>query len=624
MAERSTTWNGSQKKAAGQVLMKCLQAADKKRTRWFSQGQEVWQYGYLPTHDFQYQSIPADAFFKSKEALTSESIRLMGPYLYQQNPHRTVTVKDWAAPIIQDSTPILGDYLNYSLAEYDAYANARRWVDQSIVWGRAVRWTARHPKKPEIICSLWDDVRNFWDDPDADIPENRRIVFRRRWRPRDEVIAEYPEFEKEIKSVPKKEGSTVSKQDGELTAFSGMNCIEYYEAYSIVALDHFQGGDALREVYAEQDSPAKYLFTKEGRFIGACDWEVPFFIDGTFPVTILDYYDYPGSLWPVSPLEPGLNYLRALNWLSTLMMGRMRRYMRYLGAIAKSAGEGLSDTNEDQVLMGSDVEMLMLDISAGKIGDFIQESVPNAEWIGQGLQYRSVLEDRYRKATGAYDILYYGQTDTQSRTATDAQMKDRNSRSRIEDMRDKIIKAETELARKDALAARFLLTREEIGKVMGPESAARWGFLQGDQQAQEQMFQGLMAEGYDPQMAAEQVQQAFAQAVDLKAWAAETGYGIEADSIRRRDVDQQIDLYKELANQWAPTLIQSPDPQQQAIGFLTQAAYLKASGADQDLVRRYKDMAAKLDQIALMPPPPPADTGGPIPGPGAMPQGAMG
>lgn len=606
----ASAWTGDMKKSAGMVLSKVLTASEGKRKRWYDQGKEISDYGYSATHQFMYQSLPPGAFFCAKEALTSEAVRVFGPYLYQQNPHRTVTVRPWTDQFLAGTASILGDYLNYSLSEYDSYANARRCVDQAVVWGRAVAWTGRHPKKPEIICSLYDDVRNFFDDPDADTPEERRIIMRRRDRPREDVIAEYPQAEKAIMDIPRAETEKTTDNSAKM-GDSGADIICYYEAYSIVGLHRFKGGKAIEngmKMLGEEadDAPMKYLFTKQGRFVCAETWEVPFYIDGEWPVTALDFYDMPGSLWPVSPLEPGINYQRAINWLSTFMMGRMRKAMRLVFAIANTAGEGLSDAEQDQVLIGNDIEALMISVSGGRtLKDFIQELNPSFEWMQQGLRYLEYLSDRYNKATGKYDILYYGGTETQSRTATDASMKDRNSRSRLEDMKDRIVKWETLKARKDALAARFLLTRQDIGQVMGDNAAQQWGFLvHPDQDGMNQMAQNLMQQGMPPDQIMPMVEHIYSQAVDLRKWAAETNYGIEADSMKRRDIDAQIDGMKELQNQTAPMLLQSPDPRFQALGLSMTAAYQKLIGGDEALVKQLRDLAASVaaQPPAMLPP----------------------
>lgn len=593
-------WTGDMKKAAGNILSKILTASEGKRKRWFDQGKEINDYGYSATHQFMYQSLPPAAFFAAKEALTSEAVRVFGPYLYQQNPHRTVSVRPWADQFLAGTANILGDYLNYSLSEYDSYANARRCVDQAVVWGRAVAWTGRHPKKPEIICSLYDDVRNFFDDPDADIPEERRIVMRRRDRPREDVIKEYPQAEKAIMEIPRAETDKTTDY-GAMRGDSGADLICYYEAYAIVGLHRFKGGKAIENGMVAlgleaDDAPMKYLFTKQGRFICEESWEVPFYIDGEWPVSELDFYDFPGSLWPVSPLEPGINYQRAINWLSTFMMGRMRKAMRLVFAIANTAGEGLSDSEQDQVLIGNDIEALMISVSGGRtLKDFIHELNPSFEWLQQGLAYMSYLSDRYNKATGKYDILYYGGTETQSRTATDSQMKDRNSRSRLQDMGDRIIKWETRKARKDALAARFLLGRAEISQVMGDSAAQQWGFLvHPDAQGMQELAQQLMQSGFPPDQAMQVAQQKFAQAVNLRQWAAETNYGIEADSIKRKDIDARIDALNQMNNQNASTMLQSPDPRFQSLGLLIGATYMDVIGADTDLVKQMKSLASEV------------------------------
>lgn len=603
----SDQWTGEMRKAAGNCLRKIFDAAKSKRKRWEEQGKEISQYGYSPNHDFQYQSLPSTAFFRSKEALTSEAIRLFGPFLYQQNPHRTVQTRPWASESMVGNADVMGIYLNHALAEYDSYSNARRCIDQAVVWGRAVRWTGKHPKKKNIICSLYDDVRNFYDDPDADIPEERRIVMRERTRPRSDLVAEYPSCEPQIKLIPKQDDSARhhDSADGS-SADSGADMVTYIEAYAIVGLNEFKSGksvyDSAMRMEEDIDRPMKYLFTRSGIFVCADNWEVPFYIDGEWPVSELDFYDYPGSIYPVSPLEPGLNYQRAINWLSTLMMGRMRRSMRQIGAIASTAGEGLADTAQDQVLMGADIEMLLLQVSGGRsLKDFLHEYNPSFEWMTQGMNMLARLEDRYNKSTGKYDILYYGATSTQSRTATDAQMKDRNSRSRLDDMRDRIIKWETRIARKDALAARFLLKPEDITAELGDELGARWGFLRSGKAMQE--FADSLAQlGVPPETAMAAAQEKFQDSIDYSQWATETDYAIESDSIKRRDIDQMIDSYKEMMNQFVPTQIQSPDPRIQSLGYSTTAGYLKAIGADPILVRQYESMAQALMEPQAQPP----------------------
>jgi hypothetical protein len=95
------------------------------------------------------------------------------------------------------------------------------------------------------------------------------------------------------------------------------------------------------------------------------------------------------------------------------------------------------------------------------------------------------------------------------------------------------------------------------------------------------------------------------QAVDMDRWKLETDFTIEAGSIRRRDIDQRIDSYKELMASVVPQQMGSPDPNDKAMAYQTMAGYLDAIQADPDEVRMYKQRAQQLLMIAQQPQPPP-------------------
>ena len=116
-------------------------------------------------------------------------------------------------------------------------------------------------------------------------------------------------------------------------------------------------------------------------------------------------------------------------------------------------------------------------------------------------------------------------------------------------------------------------------------------------------MQNFLQAGLPPEAAQQEVMNILSQAVDFEKWAAETDYIIEADTIRRMDASQNIDNYKEMANQLIPTLMGSIDPADRAMGFELQANYLKALNADPKDVRLLKERA---NMLRMMPPPPPA------------------
>jgi hypothetical protein len=581
----------------GNILTQVRQASDNARRRWYTQGSEIALYGYAPTHRFQYQSIPDAAFFEAKEALTSECIRVMSPYLYAQNPHRTINLREDSDPIIAQAANVAGEYLNHAVKEYDVTWNARAAIDQSLCWGRGIRWTGRHPKKPDIICSLFDNIEYFFDDPEAKCAEDRRIAGRLRKRPIEDVIRELPDCADAIRMVSRDNKNTDSCSD----------MLEYYEFYAICGIWRFQSNGALAAAMRQggvepSDQPLRYLVTTQGKFICATEWEVPLYLDGEWPFEILDHFDYPGEIWPVSPLEPGLNYQRAINWTSTLMMGRMRRAMRLIYAMNDVNGQGLDEIAEQQVIQGTDMEVLLLKITGNKsITDFLKEAPVDFTWLDKGMQHLDYLQRRYDQVTGKYAILYTGVGDTQSRSATDAEMRQNNSRSRLDSMRQNIVRWEKQTARKESMCARFLLKGPQIAKLLGEKKGALWGFIAAPD-AKSKFASQMIEMGFPQEEAMAMAEQTFGDAIDFQRWIDETDFDVEADSIRRFDYDQRMAMWKELSNQTLPAMIQSPNLTVQSAGYIGMATYLKDAGADPAFVRSLMAMAKAFQETAANPP----------------------
>jgi hypothetical protein len=85
------------------------------------------------------------------------------------------------------------------------------------------------------------------------------------------------------------------------------------------------------------------------------------------------------------------------------------------------------------------------------------------------------VELLFEKATGLYEILY-GQSSKQFRSAAEANVKAEFSRLRIDDMIDQVEEWQTEIARKEAIGARYRLDAPQMAKIVGPELAQAWDF----------------------------------------------------------------------------------------------------------------------------------------------------
>ena len=83
-------------KVKGAILARLLKGDKKGKQRFQTDFNEIARYGWAKDFGFEYQTLPKDAFFRAKVALTAQAIKVFGPYLYSNNPHRTVTPKAWA------------------------------------------------------------------------------------------------------------------------------------------------------------------------------------------------------------------------------------------------------------------------------------------------------------------------------------------------------------------------------------------------------------------------------------------------------------------------------------------------------------------------------------------------
>jgi len=189
-------------------------------------------------------------------------------------------------------------------------------------------------------------------------------------------------------------------------------------------------------------------------------------------------------------------------------------------------------------------------------------------------------------------------------------MRDNRSMSRVNDMQQQVIEHQNEVARKEALCARFLLGPEQIRTCLGDAAANDWGILlKPDQSTMSNLINNFVQSGLPIEMATQEAQRILSQAVDYEKWAAETDYTIESDSLRRADVSQNIDNFKELSNQIIPTLMGSMDPLDKAMGFDLQAQYMKALNSDPKVVIMLQERANMLRMMPPIPPQMPVQNG---------------
>ncbi len=630
-----------------QMCLRLIESAKKSRKRFLESGREIMRYGYSPDYKFEYQTINPKAWMKMKVAKTAEAMQIIVPRLSPgQVVNRLLTARD-QDPAVMARTDARSAYLNYTPKHTRHVRNRRRCTEEAVGYGRGVMWTGRDPKTG-LVCSKWDSVRNLFVDSDAIMQEDIHCSHRQRLLPRYELTAEYPEATELIMELPpaaKRTSDADSSYEWEKSDTT-TDCVRVFECYFEKGIHNYQGGieiikamsqgngtpitdkQAKQQAYTADDTPMMYLVSESGKLLAQVEWNVPFHLlpSNPWPWTALDLYDNPDSAWPISMLEPGLGFQRAMNHLATLMMGKARYTLKTVMAIKKQNKNGISKGDVQKVLQGADIEAIEVEFNGDnqKLSDYIEQFDWNMDWVGSTITLLDVFGKMFERATGMYDFLSSGEGSTQDRSAAATQVRDRNTMVRIEDMRDTNKEFDTVLAQKEAFAASYLLKKKDVVTVI-PVQGQNWGFLARDQAksmdywityAQQEL--GMM----DQMQQVQYAQQMMAQAYTLDEIIWQTDFEIEAGSTRRKDIDQQLELIGVQKNTVMPLQLGSMDPNEKAMAYDLLAVEGKLSGLPEELINGYKKMAADLRAMAAMmlqgPPPvageaPPGAPGAPPP-----------
>jgi hypothetical protein len=211
------------------------------------------------------------------------------------------------------------------------------------------------------------------------------------------------------------------------------------------------------------------------------------------------------------------------------------------------------------------------------------------------------------------------------RSAAEVNFREKTSRSRIDDMLASTEAWSDRIASSQAMYARFLsVPEDDIAPIFGPAGAQGFGFVIPEMEDEVlRISADYMAQGAPPQIAqqiaaieAQQSQAMLEQqgGVPFSTWLKEADYSICGGSTRRKDVDEEKEVYGEAENQLIPALMKSGIPALMGLGMKITYQRFKLIGAPQELLNDI-NMAVT---IITTPPPPPVMPGQPMPGqPGA-------
>ena len=477
------------------------------------------------TGDFVYagsSELPRPAICMTHNKV-AEAVQIFGPVLYHRNPTRTITPRQQFMPPLE----LMGDpndpnvqaqyemmaaqvryatsidaaradlmlrYQNYTPVATDLKTNCRRAIDETLIKGMGLLWTeVYHPPGGQfkMIGSFQDSVDNFVMDPDVELREDCKWMARYCLKPVWQVEREYnlppgtldkkghAETRDNQAGQDVKPPSMKDKQDGTTNDLIG-----YWKIWSKMGLGGYLSGIAeeIRDIdrfgdftYLVVCDKLNYplnlhpsIIMDEQAVQQAIQWETPFWADDSWPVTPIIFHDVPRSIWPMSHFKPAMGELKLLNWAYSFIASKIAKTSRDFLVVAKHAGEELKRA----ILSGSDLELIELEKSHGTINEVVQ-FLQHPEFNADIWKVIAAISEVFDKRTGLTELMY-GSTAQQMRSAEEAAVKADQLRVRPDDMANKVEDAMTDVARREALAARWNLEPQDVQPVLGDMGAHWW------------------------------------------------------------------------------------------------------------------------------------------------------
>ncbi len=613
------------------ILMNLASMAKEERKRFLTDGDEINQFFNNrddKTADYLSDSVP----HKPQMSKSGQFVSVIGAYLYEQNPTRRAEPRSWSGPDANARAKAMEAYLNYVPRQTNLKVHCKRAITQACVYGKGVVWIGWDEEK-NIVTAIFDTVQNHLVDPDARFREECNWKARIRRKPRWWLEKRYPEAKKEIESA-----NPVGKRKSSKGVDYSTDTIEIYEMYFRVGLHNYEGGEDLLEKNEEgesygDDTPMKYVMTSDGHILSEGQWEVPLFRKQLWPCIELDFYEIPGQYYPKSPIKDGLSQLRNMNWHYRHMMARVRQSARGFIALLAQNGVGVDGESLDKILDITPTPDGIFDVlrinATGLMENARLDQVLQQFKLESNLaEFQSAIafeEQEFAKATGLYNILFQGQPETQMRSAAEVNFREKTARSRIEDMQKSVETWSDEIAAVQALYARFLGDVDDFTPIIGPELAQAIGTLIPpiEEEAQ-RMASELMTQGAPPkdaleigQLQAEEQDMMLRQqgGITFDEWLNEADYTVAGGSTRRKDVDEEKEIYADAANTLAPVWFKTGLPPLMIASMRIERQRMELAGAPRDLLNAI-DAAAEFVATMPLPFPTAPPPGGPQPGSG--------
>ena len=437
----------------------------------------------------QPQMLPIELFGNPNDPQQGMMVQMMYQQMVQQIQQQSAL----------DSTraSLLEAYLNYTPNALDLKTESRWAIDEAMIKGCGVLWSELyHPAgSPQMtmVGSFFDTVDNLLIDPDMECMRDAKWIARRCVHPYWQVEQEYKLAKDSLKSYTKyesfgRQAEVGADADGDYNRKRGQtnDLVVYWKIWSKMGMGGRLSG--VKEDMRALDTYGNYAYlvvcqecpfplnlppdvitsAQDSEIRQRIAWPTPYWADDSWPFTPIIFHQIPRKIWPMSHIKPGMGELKFLNWAFSFLAGKVKRASRDYIAILKSTSEEL----KNQIKHGPDYTMIEVDGMHGSIDkmvSFLQHPAFNSEI------YKVIegVSANFDKRTGLTELAY-AMSSRQMRSAEEANIKGAAQAVRPEDMANKVEDAMSDIARKEAFAARWHLQAQDVAPILGPMGAQWW------------------------------------------------------------------------------------------------------------------------------------------------------
>jgi len=404
------------------------------------------------------------------------------------------------------ASKLLNAYLNWTPQELDLKRQAKKVVNEALIKGMGVFWTElvtlptsgdEQVRPLRMVGSYYDTVDNLLIDPDFDNMDDMLWCAKKCVKPLLEVAETYGIPPDELRKHLDDSKSRLSREPKNSKKKQTNELLTYYKIWSKTGIgDRFKDSPKENRGVFDNLGPHVYLIVCEGipyplnlppevmqepideqlgfpqSIVTRTAWPVPYYADTQgWPFTPLYFHPKPGYAWPISHIRPGIGELRLLNWAMSFLATRIATSCETMVAVQKAADQTL----KDQILAPSEGGFKIVELSE-LVGRRIEDVMSVFQFPQVTRDLYDIIQsvgEMFAQRTGLTELVH-GYTRNQFRSAAEANIKQENISVRPDAMANDLEDCMSLLARRESLAARWLLEPQDIAPVLGPLGALAW------------------------------------------------------------------------------------------------------------------------------------------------------